>query len=326
MRVKEGFPDALLRAIQPPSSQAAIETKRPSMNSRSAEKPSPARDALAPASPRALQATADHRDFVTALARGLELLSCFRIGETSLSNVDLSQMTKLPKSTVSRLTFTLTALGYLIHVKETGKYRLGTACLALGSAMLTKLHVREVAWPLMHELAQSSGMSVSLMVRDKLSMLYLDHCRSTATLSFRAQAGSRLPIATTAAGRAWLATAPKTERAQVVDELRRSSPGGWPQLNRKVEDAVREYSQYGVAFSFGDWNKRVHAIARTFDPGEGLPLICLNLGGTSEVAPEHLLNEGREQLISLTARLESVLARTTKRAQGPATGKAIRAS
>jgi DNA-binding IclR family transcriptional regulator len=67
------------------------------------------------------------------------------------------------KSTVSRLTFTLTALGYLIHVKESGKYRLGTACLALGSAMLTRLHVREVAWPYMHELAQSSGLSVSLL-------------------------------------------------------------------------------------------------------------------------------------------------------------------
>ena len=31
---------------------------------------------------------------------------------------------------------TLTKLGYLIHVEESGRYRLGTACLALGSALL----------------------------------------------------------------------------------------------------------------------------------------------------------------------------------------------
>jgi len=258
-------------------------------------------------------AAEQHRDFVTALARGLQLLTCFRIGETALSNVELSQLTGLPKSTVSRLTFTLTALGYLIHVKETGRYRLGTACLALGSAMLTRLHVREVAWPYMHELAQSSGLSVSLLVRDKLSMIYLEHCRSPKTLSFRAQAGSRLPMATSAAGRAWLASAPKAERLYVMGELTRGSTGAGPQLERKVEEALQEYAQYGVACSFGDWNKRVHAIARTFDPGQSLPLICVNLGGTSEVPREQLLGDGRARLIELTSLLQEQLASGSRR-------------
>lgn len=282
------------------------------MNSASTKKAPPARRALALASDQPSPVPEDHRDFVTALARGLQLLACFRIGETALSNVELSQLTKLPKSTVSRLTFTLTALGYLIHVKETGKYRLGTACLALGSAMLTRLHVREVAWPFMHELAQSSGMSVSLLVRDKLSMIYLEHCRSTKTLSFRAQAGSRLPMTTTAAGRAWLASAPKAERLYVVGELKRASPGGWPQLEKRVEEAIDKYAQFGVAYSFGDWNKRVHAIARTFDPGQSLPLICVNLGGTSDVRREHLLGEGRARLIELTTQLQAQLRATSK--------------
>ena len=80
----------------------------------------------------------EDRHFVTALARGLELLSCFRSGEKMLGNQELADRAKLPKSTVSRLTYTLTKLGYLQYDDEVGKYRLGTASLALGSAMLSR--------------------------------------------------------------------------------------------------------------------------------------------------------------------------------------------
>ncbi|MGE8488690.1 MAG: helix-turn-helix domain-containing protein, partial [Paraburkholderia nemoris] len=72
------------------------------------------------ASRTAHEAHKDDRHFVTALARGLEVLACFRSGDKSLSNQELALRCKLPKSTVSRLTHTLTLLGYLIHLKESG--------------------------------------------------------------------------------------------------------------------------------------------------------------------------------------------------------------
>jgi hypothetical protein len=51
------------------------------------------------------------RHFVTALARGLEVLACFRHGDRMLGNQELSKRCGLAKSTVSRLTHTLTRLG-----------------------------------------------------------------------------------------------------------------------------------------------------------------------------------------------------------------------
>ena len=44
------------------------------------------------------------RNFITALARGLDLLRAFKPGETELTNTDLALRTGLPKPTVSRLT------------------------------------------------------------------------------------------------------------------------------------------------------------------------------------------------------------------------------
>ncbi|MGU3480300.1 helix-turn-helix domain-containing protein, partial [Methylobacterium sp. D48H] len=54
----------------------------------------------------------EDRHFVTALARGLSVLACFGPGRTSLANHDIGEACGLPRSTVSRLTYTLTKLGY----------------------------------------------------------------------------------------------------------------------------------------------------------------------------------------------------------------------
>ena len=87
------------------------------------------------------------RHFVNALGRGLEVLACFRHGDRMLGNQDISRACGLPKSTVSRLTNTLTKLGYLVYVEDSAKYSLGIATLSLGSAMLARLDIRKLAHP-----------------------------------------------------------------------------------------------------------------------------------------------------------------------------------
>lgn len=252
----------------------------------------------------------EDRHFVTALARGLEVLACFRTGETTLGNQELAQRCGLPKSTVSRLTATLTKLGYLIHVAESGRYRLGTACLALGSAMLTRLDVRKVARPLMQELADRTAGTVSLGARDKLSMIYVEHCRSPAALTLTLDVGSRLPVATSAIGRAWLAAAPERERQAVMDQVRELDDLAWPAIERGIARALHDYRTLGVACSFGDWQKDINGIARTFDPGNGLPVMAINVGGPSfSLSPDYLLGEARPRLIDMIAALEQALPR-----------------
>lgn len=252
----------------------------------------------------------EDRHFVTALARGLEVLACFRHGETTLSNLELAQRCKLPKSTVSRLTMTLTKLGYLIHVQESGRYRLGTACLALGSALLNKLDVRKIARPMMQELAEFSGASVSLGVRDKLSMIYVENCRSSAALTLTLDVGSRMPLAASAMGRAWLATVSDAERQEAMEQIRALDHLAWPTVKAGVDKALEEYRTLGVTSSFGDWNKEVNGIARAFDPGNGLPIMAVNVGGpTYNLSPEFLINDVRPRLLSVVRAIEDALPR-----------------
>src|ERR1700730_16455027 len=152
--------------------------------------------------------TKTDRHFVTALARGLEVLACFRHGDRMLGNQELSKRCGLAKSTVSRLTHTLTSLGYLIYVEESAKYSLGMATLSLGSAMLSKLDIRKLAHPLMEQLAEFGQCTVSLGSRDRLSMVYIDAVRGSAAVTLSLDTGARIQIATSAMGRRYLTAIP----------------------------------------------------------------------------------------------------------------------
>lgn len=263
----------------------------------------------APTAPAAAP-TADDRHFVTALARGLQVLACFRSGDALLGNQELAERCGLPKSTVSRLTGTLVRLGYLIQVPDSGRYRLGIATLALGSAMLSRLDLRQLARPLMQELATFSGASVSLGARDRLAMIYVEHCRGPSTLTLSLDVGARIPLARSAMGRAWLAVVDDDSRRSVMAELRQAESQGWAATKAGIEQARHDHAEQGVTCSFGDWQADVNGIARAFQPGGGLPPMVISCGGpASSLSKDRLLRDVRPRLIALTQRLEATLPR-----------------
>jgi DNA-binding IclR family transcriptional regulator len=249
------------------------------------------------------------RHFVTALARGLEVLACFRHGDRMLGNQELSKRCVLAKSTVSRLTHTLTELGYLVYVDDSAKYSLGTATLSLGSVMLSRLDIRKLAHPLMQQLAEFGQCMVSLGSRDRLSMIYIDSVRGSAAVTLSLDTGARIQIATSAMGRAYMTAVPEKERNDIMERVRKlADVNRWPELQRGVAKALRDIHELGVCCSFGEWQKDVNAIAVPVRPGGGLPPMSINCGAPAYmVSKEFLLERVRPRLIALAGELETSL-------------------
>jgi DNA-binding IclR family transcriptional regulator len=249
------------------------------------------------------------RHFVTALARGLEVLASFRHGDRMLGNQELSKRCGLPKSTVSRLTHTLTTLGYLIYVEESAKYSLGTATLSIASAMLARLDIRKLAHPMMQQLAEFGQCMVSLGSRDRLSMIYVDTARGSAAVTLSLDSGARIQIATSAMGRAYLTAVSESERQDIMDRVRALADAArWPALERGVAKALRDIRELGVCSSFGEWQKDINAIALPVRPGGGLPPMAISCGAPAYmVSQEFLLDKVRPRLIALAAELETAL-------------------
>lgn len=247
--------------------------------------------------------------FATTLAHGLALLQCFRVGEPVLGNKELAERTGLSKATISRLTYTLAARGLLLYDTHLRRYRLGSTALSLGYPLLASLRVRQLARPWMKQLADQVGGSVSLGMRDRLRMVYVETSRGHDAIAFRPDIGASLPMLATAMGRAWLAQAPAAEREPVLAALREHEPEVWQRHAGAPEAACEDLATLGFCRSRGDWQQDVHAVAvpmRTATDGE---ILVFNCGVPAvRMTPRKLEREMGPRLLRLVARIETALA------------------
>lgn len=245
------------------------------------------------------------RYFIQALSRGLAVLAAFRPRDRQLSTQQIAQRCQLPKSTVTRITHTLTQLGYLRAVGDAhGSYTLGIGALALGSTMLSGLDVRAVARAPMQALAAFSRAAVSLAVRDGLSMIYVEVCRSPAMVGLALDVGSHIPLARSAIGRAYLASASPAEHQTLQAQARLRGEPAYAQLCAGIERGCADYARHGCAISLGEWRQDTNGIAMAFRDTRSGTLMAVNCGGASSHLPSgFLLDDVRPRLAALVAAL-----------------------
>lgn len=239
------------------------------------------------------------RKFVEALARGLEILRAFGQKGGVLGNQDIAAITGLPKPTVSRLTYTLTKLGYLTYSPSLEKYQLDSGVLALGSAYTNQLQVRQVAKPYMDAMAKRAQVSIGLATRERLSMIFVAYSRSDDAQSLRVEVGSRLPMATSAIGRAFLAMITPEERDFFLSHIQKKDEENWPEIKAGIDAAVEEYHEKGYTSAYGVWDRNVNSVAVPLKLRDD-KIVCLSCGGPSYIfSKEHLENVLAPQLIHL---------------------------
>jgi DNA-binding IclR family transcriptional regulator len=245
------------------------------------------------------------RQFVTALARGLDVLRAFGPGE-ALANREIAARTALPRPTISRLTYTLTRLGYLIQDVEAETYRPGNAVLSLGYTAVTGTDFRALVRPHMQKIADLTRSACALGQCHALEMLYVENCRGrNAPFTLGLEVGSRIPLATTAMGRAYLAGLAPAARKVVLKDLARQQGAGWKKVRAGLELALEGYERSGFALSIAEWSPEINAVAVPI-AFPGIPdVMSLNCGGAASLLPEaRLRSEVGPLLVQVKRQLE----------------------
>jgi len=201
------------------------------------------------------------RQFSMNLARGMEVLRAFTATDPMLGNREISDRTGLPKPTVSRLTYTLTLLGYLTRDVGLQKYRLGTGVLSLGHPLLASMHVRQAARPLMEQLARKTGCTVNLGMRDRSNVVYIETVRTDTGNVFLPDIGSTRPLLAAAIGRALILACAPAERKAILNHLKVQDRALFEQHRAAWEADQKRFEAHGFCHSRGDWQKDVHAVA-----------------------------------------------------------------
>lgn len=241
------------------------------------------------------------KEEVSALARGLVLVRAVADASRPLSNRELADATGIPKATVSRLAATLIGAGYLRQAADSERFSLGPALLDLGNAYLRDFDFRNHARPYLAQLAEASGADVHLGVRDGLDVLLIDTLRPRAALiQSSMDVGSRKAIATSAAGRAYLACAPADERETLLRDIRAAS-ADWAAVKARLDHALEEHARLGFCTSFGEWHPDIHALGFSLRGPRG-ELYALSCGGPAYMLPSKVLLERAGPLVLETQR------------------------
>lgn len=227
--------------------------------------------------------------FVTALSRGLALLAAFRSGDGALGNTELARRTRLPKPTVTRLTYTLCKLGYLVQDGPGGPYRLGAEVLTLGYGALAATDIRERAARELERLCESDNPNVAAALgeRQGLSVIYLVTHRKPGSVALAFHPGGRVPLFHSAIGRASLMALPADRQEALLDEAQRAAADAEARarLAHGLARARADYAAHGWCGSFGEWRKEINGIAAPVPGAEGAPGYAVNVGGFSFLNP-----------------------------------------
>lgn len=221
------------------------------------------------------------------VVKAMELLNLFLTNDR-LTLQEMVQLSKLPKTSVHRMTGSLEEMGFLTKDSE-GKYSLGLLFLQFGQLVAERLDIRHVALPVMRELRDEVGEAVNLIVRDGNDAIYIEKVDTTQPVRVYTRIGRRAPIYAGACPRILLAYLPDGEREEYLRRVELKPIGSGtitdPARLRSVLDDSRKN---GYSVSHSELEDHSSAVAAPIFDHAGKVVAGLSIAG-----PESRFREER---------------------------------
>jgi DNA-binding IclR family transcriptional regulator len=244
---------------------------------------------------------------VQSVERTIAILKSFSLEKPERGVSELSRELGLHKSTVSRLMITLERGGLLSRDPETRRYRLGVDLIGMAAQVVSYMDVRQVARPLLKQLAEACQETVNLSVLDARQIVNLEQFVPPARqVKNIGRVGRRMCPHCTAAGKVLLAHLSQDELDRILQaELEKFTPHTITNSHKLRQELVQVRKQ-GYAISQEELEKGLNVVAAPiYDHTEQVKASASVAGPAYRVAPE-LFPE-------LTARLTDTTAKISER-------------
>lgn len=215
---------------------------------------------------------------VRVLHRALSILECFDYENPVLSLQEISKRVELPKSTTFRLVATLAGAGYLLQ-RSDQRYTLSYKLLLLGNIVHQTLDIYEVTQPIIKELAEVTGETVTFSVSTGFERICINVVESRSSLKAIALLGDRLPLLYGATGKTFLSGMSDAD----IDYVWREQQDPNRKVTKKsLLEAIRSIRKNGYAVTRNDRVQGVSAIAIPIRDATGKIRYVLAVTGPSE--------------------------------------------
>ncbi len=189
-------------------------------------------------------------DFVEALARGLDILTCFDAGRRELTLSEVSAAADLARPTARRLLLTLQELGY-VRTTAGGAFALTPKVLRLGVAYARSLGLWEMALPHLEVLVGKTHESSSISQLDGGDIVYVARVSVPKIITLRVDIGTRFPAAPTSQGKILLAY---LSQEQLTETLAMTTRSGL--VRKPIDEPALRAELRDVRAGAGPWPTR----------------------------------------------------------------------
>src|SRR5258708_14941749 len=192
-------------------------------------------------------------DVIQVVSRAFDILRCFEGHEARLGNLEISSRCGLPRSTVSRLTHTLTRMGPLVYLPRAQQYSIGPSAVAMSTSMMRGLQLRHLIRLRLQDVAEQLPGTVGFVIPDRFHLVYLEFARAANALGLHESTGSRIAMASTAAGHAYTAALDVDVGDALIGEMEREYPDSARLLNPRIEANRRHLREHRYVFASCLW-------------------------------------------------------------------------
>ncbi len=255
-----------------------------------------------------LAGEAGEGDVIQVVSRAFDVLRCFEGHEQRLGNLEISNRCGLPRSTVSRLTHTLTRMGQLVYLPRDQKYRIGPSAVAMSTSMMKGLQLRNLIRQRLQDDAEQLPGTVGFVIPDRFHLVYLEFARSASALGLHEVTGSRIAMASTAAGHAYTAALPAEVGDALIAEMEREIPESAKLLKPRIEGNRRFLRENGYSVACGLWSPHINGVAVPLWSPQYQTFVVVTIGLLAAMFDEKRLHtEVAPLMVQLGAAIGSLL-------------------
>jgi len=247
-------------------------------------------------------------DVIQVVSRAFDVLRCFEGHEARLGNLEISNRCGLPRSTVSRLTHTLTRMGQLVYLPRDQKYRIGPSAVAMSTSMMKGLQLRNLIRLRLQDVADRLPGTVGFVIPDRFHLVYLEYARAANALGLYETTGSRIAMASTAAGHAYTAALAPEVGDAFLAEMEREVSDGAKLLRPRIEDNRRFLREHGYVVACGLWSPHINGLAVPLWSPQYQTFVVVTIGLLAAMFDEKRLHRDvAPQMIQLGAAIAGLL-------------------
>jgi DNA-binding IclR family transcriptional regulator len=247
-------------------------------------------------------------DVIQVVSRAFDVLRCFEGHEVRLGNLEISNRCRLPRSTVSRLTHTLTRMGQLVYLPRDQKYRIGPSAVAMSTSMMCGLQLRHLIRARLQEVAEQIPGTVGFVIPDRFHLVYLEFARAAHALGLHSITGSRIAMTRTAAGHAFTAALDDDAARSLLAEMDREIPDDAALLRGRIERNRAMLRERSYVTACGLWSPHINGVATPIWSPQYQTYVVATIGVLSAMYDEaRLHDEVAPTLLKLGASLTGLM-------------------